>query len=160
MKRYFAWKTPSFLHVFMLVCIGALSLLLFRSMDAKPALAPVLTATSSTLYANSVKNNDDAVKAYLDVAQKVADIYHYVNGSFAGMCETVESKPYTLEEGMAALRYIKMVGATEVFCTTGDDMYMIEAQMPESKLFYCIDSTGAAVTQEVSREGAATCKSS
>jgi hypothetical protein len=126
-------------------------------MDAKPVMAPVSTASSSVLYTGSIKSNDDAVKAYLDAAQKIADIYRYTNGSFAGMCETVEEKPYTLEEGMAALRYIKMVGATEVFCTTGDDMYMIEAQMPGSKLFYCIDSTGAAVTNEGTREGSATC---
>lgn len=108
----------------------------------------------------AVKSRDAAVAAYLQAAQTLAEIYRFTNGdSYAGLCEKSDAQ-YTLEgESGGILKYIKMVGATEVFCSTSESSYLIEAQEPESGLFYCIDSTGASLEHEETREGETTCAS-
>jgi hypothetical protein len=105
-----------------------------------------------------VKSKDDAVRAYLRAAQIIADIYKFNNGgSYAGLCERSEDM-YTLEgESGGILKYIKFVGATEVFCSTGDAEYLIEAKMPQNGQFFCIDETNIPVEQAETREGKASC---
>ena len=105
-----------------------------------------------------VDSRDDAVRSYLDAAQILAEIYKFNNnGSYAGLCERSEDM-YTLEgESGGILKYIKFVGATEVFCSTGDESYMIEAKMPESSMFYCIDNTGSAKELADTSEGRMNC---
>ncbi len=106
----------------------------------------------------AVTSRDDAVRGYLDAALILAEVYKFNNnGSYAGLCEHSEDL-YTLEgESGGILKYIKFVGATEVFCTTGSDTYMIEAKMPENGMFYCIDEQGIAVEQDVTREEVHSC---
>jgi hypothetical protein len=106
-----------------------------------------------------VESKDDAVRAYLKAAQIIADIYKFNNhGSYAGLCEHSEEK-YTLEgESGGILKYIKFVGATEVFCSTGDFEYLIEAKMPQNGQFFCIDETNTPVEQAETREGKDSCQ--
>lgn len=103
-----------------------------------------------------VKDADEAIRSYLKAAQLQIEIYAFTNnGSYGGVCEPSKTL-YSLEGGI--LRYIKVVGATEVFCSTSDSQYLIEAKMPLSESFYCIDSSGASVEQKETREGEESCK--
>lgn len=108
-------------------------------------------ATSSN--ESSIKSNDEAVRSYLDAAQVLAEVYKYTNnGKYSGLCENSEER-YTLEgDSGGILKFIKMVGATEVYCYTADSGYMIEAKLPENGMFYCIDSAGDAVEQAMTKE--------
>ncbi len=115
--------------------------------------------SENTQQGGAVTNNDQAVRGYLEGAQTLAEVYYFTNqGSYAGLCEKSDSL-YTLEGNSGGiLKFIKMVGATEVFCSTGDSAYLIEAKMPGNGLFFCIESTGAAVEQKETREGSSTCR--
>jgi hypothetical protein len=106
-----------------------------------------------------VESKDDAVRAYLNAAQIIADVYKFNNeGSYAGLCERSEDN-YTLEgESGGILKYIKFVGATEVFCSTSDSEYLIEAKMPQNGQFFCIDETNTPVEQAETREGKGSCQ--
>jgi hypothetical protein len=98
------------------------------------------------------------VQAFLDAAQTLAEVYRFTNNnSYGGLCEASQDQ-YTLEgESGGILKYIKFVGATEVYCATSDSQYLIEAKQPESGMFYCIDNTGAALRQKDSKEGGMSC---
>lgn len=106
-----------------------------------------------------VASRDEAVAKYLDAAQILAEIYRFSNnGSYAGLCEKSEDF-YTLEgESGGILKYIKFVGATEVYCATSDGAYLIEAKMPENGRFYCIDHSGNAVAQQESKVDSWSCQ--
>jgi hypothetical protein len=110
------------------------------------------------LQENRVANADDAVRGYLRSASILAEVYKYTNGgSYAGLCEASEDM-YTLEGNSGGiLKFIKMVGATEVFCMTGHSEYLIEAKLPTSGMFFCIDGEGNAVEQNESKEGSSRC---
>jgi hypothetical protein len=112
-------------------------------------------ATTTTQQKDKVRSNDDAVEAYLHAAQIQAEIYAFTNNaSYDGLCEpSVELN--SLSGGI--LKYIKSVGATEVFCANTNSVYMIEAQLPERRNFFCIDSRGTALEQKNSREGEVLC---
>lgn len=102
-----------------------------------------------------ISNNDDAVRTYLTMARLHAEIFKYTNNnSYNGLCENSD-KLYTLEGGI--LKYIKSVGATEVFCSTSEANYLIEVQLPINKMFYCIDSTHISIEQQDSKEGSVSC---
>lgn len=103
----------------------------------------------------AVANKDDAVRSYLAMAQIHAEIYRYTNNnSYNGVCEHSDVL-YTLEGGI--LKYIKMVGATEVYCMSAENAYMIEAKLPGTQRFYCIDSTGARGERKSTSEGMQEC---
>lgn len=103
-----------------------------------------------------VQNKDEAVRAYLKLAQLQAEIYFFTNNnSYSGMCEHSKTL-YSLEDGV--LMYIKAVGATKVFCSNSSTVYMIESKLPMNGMFYCIDSTGEGVEQKETREGSPSCK--
>ena len=115
-----------------------------------------LTSDTSESIAIKVDSNDEAIRSYLKMAQIHAEIYRYTNNNrYSGLCEQSKSL-YTLEGGI--LKYIKSVGATEVFCSTADTEYLIEAQLPKNKNFYCIDSIGNSVEQLSTKEGSQSCK--
>lgn len=120
------------------------------------------SATSERGTASSgrdIADQDGAVKGYLDAAQTLAEVYKFTNGgSYAGLCEGSDSM-YTLEgESGGILKYIKMVGATEVFCSTSESAYLVEAKMPKNGLFYCIDNHNEPIAQAQTKEGSITCK--
>lgn len=106
----------------------------------------------------TVNNADDAARSYLRAAQELAKVYRYTNnGSYNGLCEYSESL-YTLEGNSGGiLKFVKMVGATEVYCATSDSTYMIEVKLPENGLFFCIDEKGIPVEQAASKEGVNRC---
>lgn len=116
------------------------------------------TADTSSPSPLAVKSSDDAVRSYLKAAQVLAEVYRFNNhGSYAGLCEQ-SSDLYTLEGNSGGiLKFIKLVGATEVFCYTGQEDYMIEAKMPENGMFYCIDQKGVPVEQQGTKEGVNSC---
>jgi hypothetical protein len=113
---------------------------------------------SKPLSENGVANDDDAVRGYLRSASILAEVYKYTNGgSYAGLCEASEDL-YTLEGNSGGiLKFIKLVGATEVFCMTGDSTYLIEAKLPTNGMFFCIDGEGNAVEHKETKEGKSSC---
>jgi len=120
------------------------------------------TMTQSSTSARSeskIADQDDAVRGFLNAAQTLAEVYRFTNrDSYAGLCEGSDSQ-YTLEgESGGILKYIKTVGATEVFCTTSGSSYLIEAKMPKNGRFYCIDSENEPIEQAFSREGESSCR--
>ena len=126
--------------------------------DAPRAGDPATEGTPmSSANGGSVTSRDEAARGFLNAAQEIAEVYRFTNGSYAGLCENSEDH-LTLEgESGGILKYVKFVGATEVYCYTGGTDYMIEVKLPESGMFYCIDQTGTAVEQEETKEGIHTC---
>ncbi len=115
------------------------------------------TDASSTPNGGAVQTRDDAARAFLNAAQDLAEVYRFTNGSYAGLCEQSDDH-LTLEgESGGVLKYVKFVGATEVYCFTGDTDYMVEVKLPESGMFYCIDDEGTPVEQAETREEAQSC---
>lgn len=132
---------------------------LFHTVDTEkvPKTPATGVGTSTDPYRLDVRTDDDAVRAYLLEAQLHAEIYRYTNnGSYAGMCELIDTgNHFTLEQGV--LRYIKAVGATGVYCATSESTYMIEAKLPGSDSYYCIDSYGHRGEQPVSHKSTGSC---
>jgi hypothetical protein len=120
--------------------------------DVEEVKVETPTATTTT-----ISSDDDAVRAYMRMAQELAAIYQYTNnGSYSGMCEPSETLN-SLSQNIFI--YIKHVGATELFCTNSNDIFMIEAQLPQSKKFVCIDSKNQYIESNDSNEGQQECVS-
>ncbi len=111
-----------------------------------------------TQASSTISDADDAVRGYLRSASILAEVYAFTNnGSYAGLCEQ-SSDLYTLEGNSGGiLKFIKMVGATEVYCMTAETVYLIEAKLPMNGMFFCIDGEGNTVEHSDTREGESSC---
>jgi hypothetical protein len=88
----------------------------------------------------TVSSTDEAVMGYMHIAQIQAGIYAFTNnGSYSGLCEPSPTLN-SLSENIFI--YIKHVGATDLFCSNDADSYLIQARLPDSQKFICVDSLG------------------
>lgn len=92
-----------------------------------------------------------AIKQQLTKARSAAELYFEENGqSYAGVCSS--------EEGINnQLRYAYDFGSENVACEDDRGWYLAEAELLDSGVYFCIDSTGSRVEQSVSRKGFKTC---
>jgi len=154
---------PVWMHglfgVFIVLCVYWVFAGFDRATDSTsitPALEEHIMMGHS--FGGVVVSEDDAVRTFLKAALQLAEVYRFTNNnSYSGLCEQSD-RHYTLEgESGGILKYIKFVGATEVFCATSDTTYMIEAKMPGSGLYYCVDHSGAQYEQRDSMREVRSC---
>lgn len=104
-------------------------------------LVTVLVTWLYTNYPSTAQSSpeDEAVVTMFVEAAESAMIYKQEVGSFANICESTDNP---MSVNLSLLLKVKQLGATEVYCTNSDNMFMAEARLPSGTEFFCIDSSG------------------
>ena len=90
------------------------------------------------------------ITSYLEEVPATAELYKGTTGSYAGVCSD--------EDGVnTLLRYAYDAGSNDIFCHDDRDYFIAEAELVQSGVYYCVDSTGNSLMQQHSRNGYEIC---
>lgn len=141
-------------YTFILICISSFYCWYATDTPSEGRLVPknALTISEANLL---IISKDQAVRAYLEIAQKQAEVYRFTNGgSYTGLCEPSEVLNSLSNNTFI---YIKNVGAQELFCANDATTYFIEVFLLEQKKFVCISPKGMSSLYDSSNKELASC---